>query len=166
MYIIWYYSDMSEKNFYVIIHNVRSCYNVGSILRTADALGVKKVYLTGYTPDPKDFNNKKKIKKTSLGAEETMPTQKNRQIGKLIKKLREQKIKIVALEQDKKSQNIFNFKPKFPLALIVGNEVRGVSKTTLKNVDEIVEIPMQGKKESLNVAVAFGVAGYVLVGRE
>jgi tRNA G18 (ribose-2'-O)-methylase SpoU len=78
----------------------------------------------------------------------------------LIEKLKESKINIIALEQSKKSILYTKFKPKFPLALIVGNEVSGISKNILEKCDKIIELPMQGKKESLNVSVSFGIAGY------
>ena len=82
---------------------------------------------------------------------------------RLIDKLKKEKMQIVALEQDKKAISYEKFNPKFPLALIVGNEVKGVSKKVLKKADKIIFLPMRGKKESLNVSVAFGVAGYQII---
>ena len=147
------------KEFYVICDNIRSLENVGSIFRTADALGVTKIYLCGITGKPPQH----KISKTALGAEETIPWEHVKQVGRLIEKLKKGKINIVALEQDKKSVLYTKFKPKFPLALIIGNEVKGVSKKTLEKCDKIIELPMNGKKESLNVAVSFGIAGYYII---
>jgi 23S rRNA (guanosine2251-2'-O)-methyltransferase len=152
----------TPKDFFVIAHNIRSLYNVGSIFRTADAFGVTKIYFTGYTGTPKNPNHAIKISKSALGAEQWVPWEYGYSPARLIKRLKAQGIKIVALEIAPKSIKINKFKPKFPLALILGEEVRGVSKTLLKLCDQTVEIPMVGKKESLNVSVAFGIASYVL----
>jgi 23S rRNA (guanosine2251-2'-O)-methyltransferase len=147
------------KEIHLILHNIRSAYNVGSIFRTADAAGVSKIYLTGYTPSPETD----KVRKTSLGAEKTIPWKKTGQIAPLIKSLIKDGTEIIALEQSDKSIDYRNFKPKFPLALIVGNEVNGLSKAVLKNVNQTIDIPMYGKKESLNVAVATGIAVYKII---
>ncbi|MBX4200830.1 RNA methyltransferase [Candidatus Parcubacteria bacterium] len=146
------------EDFYVICDNIRSLENVGSIFRTADALGVKKIFLCGITAVPPN----PKIAKTALGAEKTIPFEYHKQTWRLIKKLKQEKIHIVALEQSQKSILYTQLKPKFPLALIIGHEVKGVSKKALEEADEIIYIPMHGEKESLNVSVAFGVAGYCL----
>jgi len=158
--------------FYVICDNIRSLENVGSIFRTADALGISKIFLCGYTAKPpvgeniQSFLSRKgvvdKLSKTALGAEQSVAFEYCESVVKLINKLRSQnsKINIVALEQDKNSIDYTKFKPKFPLALILGNEVDGINKKTLLLCDKIIELPMQGKKESLNVAVSFGIAGY------
>jgi len=104
-----------------------------------------------------------KISKTALGAEKTVPFEYYRQIGRLIDRLKRSKINIIALEQDKRAIEYTKFKPKFPLALIIGNEVEGISRKILKKCDKIIFLPMQGKKESLNVSVAFGIAGYRII---
>ena len=148
-----------KKEFYVICDNIRSLENVGSIFRTCDALGVTKIYLCGITGKPPHH----KISKTALGAEETIPWEYCRQTGRLIDKLKKDKINVVALEQDKKSVEFTKVKFNFPLALIVGNEVKGVSKAILKKCNKIIFLPMSGQKESLNVSVAFGVAGYYII---
>lgn len=145
-----------KLEFFVICDNIRSLENVGSIFRTADALGVNKIYLCGISGKPP--NNK--ISKTALGAEKTIPFEHCVQIGRLIEKLKKDKVQIVALEQARNAIIYTKFKPKFPLVLILGNEVKGISKKILKKADKIIYLPMQGKKESLNVSVAFGVAGY------
>jgi len=147
------------KNINLILHNIRSAHNVGSIFRTADAAGVAKIYLTGYTPAPTED----KVKKTALGAEKTIPWEKAGQIAPLLKRLKKERIGIVALELSPNSIDYRKFKPKFPLALIVGNEVKGLSKAVLENVDKIIAIPMYGKKESLNVSVATGIAIYKII---
>jgi tRNA G18 (ribose-2'-O)-methylase SpoU len=150
--------------FYVIAHNIRSLFNVGSLFRTADAFSVSKIYLTGYTPTPELFKHKVKISKTALGAEEFVPWEHKISPVRLVKelKLKHPKIQVVALENNIKGTTIKlnKFKPKFPLVLILGEEVGGVEKSLLKMADKVVEIPMFGKKESLNVSVAFGVAAY------
>ena len=142
-----------------ILHNIRSTYNVGAIFRTADAVGIDKLYLTGYTPTP---DKNKKIEKTALGAEKYVAWEYYRNISYLLKKLKKEGFQIVALEQSSQSIPYYKFKPKFPLVLIVGNEVRGLTKKILSRADYIIEIPMFGKKESLNVAVAFGIVAYYL----
>lgn len=155
------------ENFYVVLDNIRSLENIGSIFRTADAIDVKKIYLCGisgfspYGDLKKEFQ--KRISKTALGAEKTIPFERHRHTLRLIKKLKKDRIYIVALEQDKKAVPYTKFRSEFPIALVVGNEVKGISKKVLKEADKIIYLPMSGKKESLNVAVAFGVAGYHIV---
>lgn len=158
-----------KKELYIIAHNIRSAYNVGSIFRTADGLGVKKIYLTGYTPFPADsqeFDVKKSrrmISKTALGAEAYVDWEREEDILKVIEKLKNKKVQIIALELHEKSQDIKNFQPKFPCALILGNEVLGVDDNLLGYCDAIIKIPMYGKKESFNVSVAAGIAIYDLL---
>ena|SRR3989344_5672658 len=147
-----------KKEFFVVCDNIRSLENIGSIFRTADALSVTKIFLCGISGTPPNH----KISKTALGAEKTIPFEYYKQTWRLIEKLKKDKIGIVALEQDKKAVAYTTYKPKFPLALIIGNEVKGISKKTLALADKIIYLPMHGKKESLNVSVAFGVAGYEL----
>ena len=126
------------------------------MFRTADGAGVDKLYLTGYTPCPPHVQ----VDKVSLGAEKWMPWERARSTGPLLKKLKKQGFRIVALEQTSKSGNIYEWTPTFPLALIVGNEKTGVTKNLLKYCDEVVHLPMLGKKNSLNVSVAAGIAMY------
>jgi len=148
-----------NKDFFVICDNIRSLENIGSIFRTADALGVTKIFLCGISGRPPH----QKISKTALGAEKTIPFEYYKQSWRLIEKLKEEGIKIVSLEQNKKSIDFRKLKPHFPLALVVGNEVKGVSKKVLQQSDSIIHLPMRGQKESLNVSVAFGIAGYQLI---
>ncbi|MBI5530189.1 MAG: RNA methyltransferase [Candidatus Doudnabacteria bacterium] len=150
------------KEFYVIAHNIRSLLNVGSIFRTADAFGVTKIYLTGYTGTPENPVHKNKISKSALGAENWVPWEHRPSAAKLIKELKQNQVQIIALENNVASQDIKKFKPKFPAALLLGEEVKGIAKPLLKACDAVVEIPMVGKKESLNVSVAFGIAAYEL----
>lgn len=149
------------KKFFVVANNVRSAYNVGSFFRTADALGVDKLILSGYTPTP-DKNNK--IRKTALGAEFFVEWEQIKQIGRAIEHLKRSRFEIVALECVKNSVDLADYQPMSNLvALILGNEINGISRNVLKKVDQIVKIPMLGKKESLNVAVAMGIASYSIL---
>jgi len=152
----------------LILHNIRSVHNVGSIFRTADAAGVEKIFLSGYTPAPLDrFKQPRKdFAKVSLGAEKTIVWEQIKNLPPLIKRLKHEDFMIVAVEQDKDSTSIFDWKQKNPqqkIVLVLGNEVRGLSKPTLNLCDKIVEIPMRGKKESLNVSVAAGIAMFTLL---
>lgn len=149
-----------RNNFFVIAHNIRSLYNVGSIFRTADAFGVTKIFLTGYTGTPANPIHKNKINKSALGAEEWVDWQYVKSVPKLIRELKEQGVQIIALENNVKAEKLPKFKFKGSAALLLGEEVKGVSKSLLKLCDKTVEIPMYGKKESLNVSVAFGIAAY------
>lgn len=148
----------------LILHNIRSVHNVGSIFRTADGAGISHIILSGYTPGPLDRFNlpRKDFAKVSLGAEHTIPWQQTRTLAQAVKILKKQNYFIAAIEQDKHSTSLFDFRaPKNrPLALILGNEVLGISKQSLKLTDVILEIPMRGKKESLNVSVSAGIAMY------
>ncbi|MCS7184243.1 MAG: TrmH family RNA methyltransferase [Patescibacteria group bacterium] len=144
----------------IILHNIRSVYNVGSIFRTADAAGVDKIILTGYTPTP--VLKEKEIAKTALGAEKYLNWEYYHNISYLIKKLQKEGFNIIALEQSKESIPYYKFRPKFPLALICGNEIKGLNIKILNKSQAIVDIPMFGKKESLNVSVAVGIVIYYL----
>ena len=142
--------------FYVVCDNIRSLENIGSIFRTADALKIDKIFLCGICGTPPNH----KISKTALGAENWLKWEYCGLAWKLIERLKKEKVFIAALEQTKNSLVYTKFKPKFPLALVIGSEVKGVSSSVLKRADRIISLPMLGKKESLNVAVAFGIAGY------
>lgn len=143
----------------VVLHNVRSAYNVGAIFRTADAVGVSKIYLTGYTPTPFDrFGRERKdVAKSALGAEKSVGWEYIKNIGSVIKKLKKDQFEIVAVEQSKWSIDYKRFKSKQKVAFLFGNEVRGVSKQLLEKCDKIIEIPMKGEKESLNVSISAGI---------
>lgn len=144
----------------VILHNIRSAENVGAMFRTCDAAGISKIYLTGYTPAPLDrFGRKRKdIAKSALGAEEFVLWESKKSLPALVQKLKREKFQIIAIEQDKKSVDYKKVKLKKKNAFIVGAEVTGIPKSILKDCDEIAEIPMRGKKESLNVSVSLGIA--------
>jgi len=155
-----------NEHMVAILHNIRSTHNVGSIFRTADAAGVKKLYLSGITPIPLDRFGKVRpdIAKVALGAEVSVPWEQILSTVRMIKKLKKDGYVVVSLEQSKISVlfNKIKIKKNKKIALVVGNEVRGLSKDILKLSDIIMEIPMKGDKESLNVSVAFGIAVYAL----
>jgi 23S rRNA (guanosine2251-2'-O)-methyltransferase len=148
-------------NLYLILNNIRSMENVGSIFRTADAAGVKKILLCGLTPRPP----RKEIDKAALGAVDFVDWEYIENINTLISSFKKQGFTIVALEQDKRSIQYTKYKilNTAPLALIVGNEVDGVDKKVLDSADYIIEIPMHGQKNSLNVAVTTGIALFELI---
>lgn len=147
---------MKKQQLVLILDNIRSRENVGSIFRSADAFGVGKIYLCGITPIPPHD----KISKSALGADEFVSWEYFKRTIDAVKRLKKDGIKIIALEQSKKSINIGKLNQASRVALIVGNEVSGVSAGVLKLCDQIIEIPMYGKKESLNVSVATGIALY------
>ena len=149
---------MKKQNI-LIIHNIRSVTNVGAMFRTADAAGIDKIYLTGYTPAPLDrFGNKRKdFTKAALGAEEYVSWKHKKNIFPLLKKLKEENFLIIGLEQDKKSIDYRKLKLGKKNVFIMGTEVSGIPKNVLEKCDTIAEIPMHGKKESLNVSVACGI---------
>ncbi len=151
---------MKKKEIFVLLHNIRSTHNVGSIFRTADALGVSKIYLSGYTPSPIDKFKKprKDIAKVALGAETNIPWEYFDNPEKIIKNLKKEGFAVVGIEQDKKALDYKKVKVNYPVLFVVGNEVEGIDKKILKMCDTVAEIPMLGGKESLNVSVAFGVA--------
>ncbi len=142
----------------LLAHNVRSLWNVGSFFRTADGLAVEKIYLTGYTGHPP----RKEISKTALGAEETVPWEHAPDPVAIVKGLRADGWTIVALELTDRSEDLSGFRAKGKICLIVGHELSGVPEALLDLSDHVVRIPMRGKKESLNVAVAAGIALYHL----
>jgi len=150
---------MFRDELYVVCHNIRSLHNVGAIFRTADAAGVAKVFLTGYTGAPP----RDEIKKVALGAEDRVLWEKKHDAWRVIEALQKKGVTVAALEEGvKRSIDYKVFKPRFPLALLVGNEVQGISKQLLLRVDYIIHLPMHGGNKSLNVSVACGIALYQL----
>ncbi|KKU59142.1 MAG: tRNA/rRNA methyltransferase [Parcubacteria group bacterium GW2011_GWA2_47_12] len=144
---------------YILLHNIRSNHNVGSIFRTADAAGVAKIFLAGYTPAPVDRFGRinKELAKTALGAEKTVVWERARNISPLLARLKKEKVLLVAVEQHPRAISYKKIPRRKNIAFIFGNEVRGLPESILKQCDCIAEIPMRGSKESLNVAVATGV---------
>lgn len=161
------------KKCILMLDNIRSVENTASIFRTADCLGVEKIYLVGTTPRPFDrFGRKRKdFAKVALGTEESVPWEYVENIEDQIPDLKSKGYKIIALEQHPRAKKLARLTA-LPagrqgdklghFALIVGNEVNGVSRGALDISDEIIEIPMYGEKESLNVSVATGIALFVL----
>lgn len=152
---------MRKSEVILILEDVRSLWNVGAMFRTADALGVAKIYLCGITGKPP----RKEISKVALGAETWIPWEHRPAAWEVIRELKATGYTTVVLEKTKDATPLGTFHPSFPLALVVGNEVRGVSKETLDAAEHIVYIPMVGRKESLNVAVAAGMALYAMFNR-
>lgn len=145
---------------YVVCENIRSIYNVGAIFRTCDAAFVERIYLTGYTPAPP----RKEIEKVALGATLSVPWEYKKDAREVVKELKEKNVKVFVLEiTDLKRYYWEITKDDFPMAIVVGNEITGVSKELISIADSSIEIPMFGIKQSLNVAVAFGIAIYETV---
>src|SRR3989344_3610137 len=148
----------------VMLHNIRSAHNVGSIFRTADAVGVSTIFLCGLTPSPIDRFGRLRpdIVKVALGAERTVKWSYEKNSLRTLRTLKKEGFQIIALEQAVGSMDYRKIKPARKFLLIVGNEVSGLPKEILRNADVITEIPMSGRKESLNVSVAFGIALFQL----
>lgn len=145
-----------------VLADIRSAYNVGAIFRTADALLVERIVCCGYTPTPEHHS----VAKTALGAEAAVPWQGREDAVQVLEELRTAGYHIAALEQTDRPTPLSRIQAgHFPLALVVGNEVEGVDQRVLDACDLAIELPQYGSKTSLNVAVAFGVAGYGLIGR-
>ncbi len=154
----------------VIAHNIRSTHNVGSIFRTCDGFGVKKLIFSGYTPYPghvgdnrlPHISNKltEQIHKSALGAELLIPFEYQPQPD--FETLRRDGFVIIGLEQDPLSIKLQAYKPADKIALLLGEEVHGLTDELKEACDVLIEIPMQGKKESFNVSVAAGIALYAL----
>lgn len=145
----------------MILENIRSAYNVGAIFRTADAAGVSKIYLVGYTPTPIDRFGRvqSEINKTSLGASKEIEWEQVSDIAAVKEKL-STNMQLVAVELHAEAIPLPNFLVPAEVAYIVGNEIEGVSPAALQLADTIVAIPMLGQKESLNVSVAAGIILY------
>jgi len=158
VYSLVYHAPYSMQ-IYVILNNIRSAHNVGSVFRTADGAGVSKIFITGYTPAPTDRfgREQKEILKTSLGATHTVPYEVIEDIQELIFRLKKEGVEIIAVEQTKEAIEYQTFKPKSNVAFIFGNEIEGVEESVLKESDKHIMLPMSGMKESLNVSVCAGI---------
>jgi tRNA G18 (ribose-2'-O)-methylase SpoU len=158
------------RDIVLIAHNLRSTHNVGSLLRTAEGLGVQKVILSGYTPHPMHENDRrlpheagkiaKDIKKTALGAEDMVKWEYHADILPVLTKLKKNGYAVVALEQTEDGHLLHKYHPPHKIAILLGREVEGVEKEILDACDLAVEIPMFGKKESYNVVQAAAMALY------
>lgn len=154
----------------VIAHNIRSTHNVGAIFRTSEGFGVNKIVLSGYTPHPSFPGDRRlphiaekltaQIHKTALGAEEIVPFEYQEELH--LEQLKDAGYVIVGLEQDSKSILLQDYHPPKKLVLLLGEEVHGINDELLAQCNDLIEIPMVGKKESFNVSVAAGIALYAL----
>jgi len=154
---------MKKKNIsYVVLHNVRSTHNVGAIFRVADAIGIDTIYLSGYSPTPRDRFGRMRsdLHKTALGAEKNVSWEHVSNIGSLLRRLKKDNVVVVAVEQGKGATDYKKFKTPEKSAFVFGNEVRGLSQALLEMCDHTIFIPMHGKKESLNVATTAGIILY------
>lgn len=144
----------------IILHDIRSNFNVGSAFRTSDACGISHIYLTGYTPAPLDQYKRvnKEIAKVALGAEATIPWTKEADVTRVIRQLKKDGFTIIAIEQSDRSVDYKTIAIPEKVVFLFGNEVDGVDPAILKFCDVVAEIPMHGKKESLNVSVSLGIA--------
>lgn len=144
----------------VILDNIRSVYNVGSIFRTCDAVGIDEIILCGYTPQPVDRFGRERadIAKVALGAEKTVSWKYAEDVKSLITKLQKEGFKVVAIEQAENSVDYKKVEVKEKIAFIFGNEPNGIEKDVLDMCDITAEIPMKGEKESLNVSVTAGIS--------
>jgi 23S rRNA (guanosine2251-2'-O)-methyltransferase len=149
---------MHSHSCVIIAHNIRSLWNIGSFFRTADAFGVPHIHLTGYTAAPP----REEITKTALGAEQWISWSRDADPLVVIGKRKSEGFRILSLEISDKSTPLPSITGGQPTCLIVGHEITGVPEELLRASDHIVHIPMIGKKESLNVSVAFGIALYQL----
>jgi 23S rRNA (guanosine2251-2'-O)-methyltransferase len=143
----------------VLLENVRSLYNVGAFFRTADAAGIKKLYLAGITGYPPQGM----ITKTALGAENTVEWEHTREPGKTIAALRDANCEIAAIETSVHAVDLFDWKPRFPVCVVFGHETEGLTPQLAAMADTHVQIPMLGLKHSLNVATAGGVVLFELL---
>ncbi len=157
-----------DRDIVVIAHNIRSAHNIGALFRTCEGLGIKKLYLSGYSPYPKRTIEDRlphtyrkltaQIQKVSLGAEATLNWQYVQDIQSVLETLAQEKYIVAALEQTPMSQSIQNYLPPKKIAIIIGSEVSGVDPSLLKKSSIHLEIPMLGKKESFNVVEAAAMA--------
>lgn len=147
-------ANLQRYPIYSLIDNVRSLYNIGSIFRTSDAARIKKLILTGYTPTPP----RKEIEKTALGATRSVPWEYRPTASEAVGELRANGVRICVVEQTDASIPYDALDPSvFPLCLVLGNEIEGVSREVIAQADMGIEIPMFGIKQSMNVAVAYGI---------
>ena len=155
-------SSNSNGEYVVVLPDIRSVYNVGAIFRTCDAVGVSKIILTGYTPTPIDRFGRERadFAKSALGSEKTVAWEYISDLGSSISSLREQGFTIVGIEQDARSIDYKTLDTKPKMAFVFGTETTGMTPELLNYCDAVVEIPMNGTKESLNVSVAAGIVLY------
>jgi tRNA G18 (ribose-2'-O)-methylase SpoU len=155
---------VEDQRVVVLLDNIRSLYNTGSILRTADASGVERVVLCGITPRPDQGGKQRRaIAKTALGAEDSVRWEYDADAQSALRQLASEGYQIVAVETSADAINIFEWTPRWPLCLVFGHERDGVSSNLEAHFDTVIRIPMLGHKRSLNVATAAGVVLYELL---
>jgi tRNA G18 (ribose-2'-O)-methylase SpoU len=151
----------NNREIIIIANRIRSLHNVGSVFRTADAIGTTKIYLIGKMATPQ---NQPKLAKTALGAEKTVAWEHSHRILPILKKLKQDDYEITALELNKnKSIDFRTWNPSKKVAIILGNEISGISLKIQQHCDQVVHLPMLGQKKSLNVSVALGAIAYYLL---
>lgn len=160
-------SSGMQRDVRVLLHNIRSAHNVGAMLRTAEALGVTQIYLSGYSACPTDRFGRpvKEIAKTALGAELTIPWEHHEDPMEIIAQLKRKDFVVVGIEQDARAVDYKTYEAQEKTLVLVGSEVEGLAPLLREMCDTLLEIPMRGKKESLNVSVAFGVALFRILDR-
>ena len=154
----------------VLAHNIRSTHNIGSIMRTCEGFGVSKIIFTGYSPYPSIPQDSRlphiankltaQIHKTALGAETMVPFEYNSEPD--LEKIKQMGYRVVGLEQNERSILLPNYSHSGKIALLLGEEVKGITNELINQCDDLIEIPMAGRKESFNVSVATGIALYAL----
>lgn len=159
--------ENSNKEVVVVLDNVRSVHNVGAIFRTSDALGVNKIFLCGITPTPVDRFGRERndLHKAALGAEKSVSWEYYSSSLLCVEQLKQEGYTVVCVEQAKNSIDYKTVIPKNKTCFVFGNEVEGVSKDVLEIADQVAEIEMMGKKESLNVSVTFGIMMFRMLDR-
>jgi len=155
----WDIKQVERFPIYAILDNIRSLYNVGSIFRTADAVRLEKLYLTGITGQPP----RREIDKTALGSVESVPWEYQENPIGVIESLKKKNVQIVVLEHTRESKPFWKINYQYPTCLVVGNEVFGIQEKIVELADRAVEIPMYGIKQSLNVTIAFGIVIYQML---
>lgn len=158
---------MANTQSVLILLDIRSTHNVGAIFRTAEALGIAKIWLVGITPSPVDRFGRPRpdVAKAALGAELVVPFESRKTAPPLLRRLKKDGFTLVAIEQSLDSTDYKKVHPGAKTAFVLGNEVTGIPASVLKHIDIVAEIPMAGMKESLNVSVAAGVALFRILDR-
>jgi 23S rRNA (guanosine2251-2'-O)-methyltransferase len=156
-----------KQEYILVLHDIRSVYNVGALFRTADAIGISQIIISGYSPTPVDRFGRARtdFAKSALGSEKAIPWQYAKTPYAKIKKLKAEGFHIVGVEQDARSIDYKKLKKSDRMVFVLGTETTGISKTLLKLCDTIIELPMSGMKESLNVSVAGGIILYRVLDR-
>lgn len=169
--------DKPNRQIVVVAHNIRSVQNVGSILRTSECLGIDKVYPSGYTPNLSVRTDgsglailphvreklARELHRSALGAEELVKFEYSHDVNQLILELKRQGYRVIGLEQNQRSVSLPDYTPPGKIALLLGEEVHGLTDDLIESCDDLIEIPMFGQKESYNVSVAAGIALYELI---